>query len=317
MRRSGDLDQGNPSKRIRLRAGVGAVFLMAFLSCATPGAEPSRTNSLGMKLVLVPPGEFLMGSTPEEAARVATRMKTTTGWYANSPASEAPARRTRITKAFYLSAHEATVGQFRRFVEVTGYKTEAEQDGKGGDGKLNGKWTTKPEFNWRDMGYERADDFPVVNVTWADATAFCAWLSRRENRAYRLPTEAEWEYACRAGTSTRSYWGDDESKRNEYAWTGANSGGGPHPVGKLKSNAWGFHDMMGNVYEYCSDYFVVKPYDPAQPVDPKGPAEGKEWVVRSVSWGTDPQHARSAFRGGAGPGHRNMRDGFRVACDAE
>jgi formylglycine-generating enzyme required for sulfatase activity len=296
-----------------------AIPLLVLSGCAVAPPEAVRTNSLGMEMVRVLPGEFLMGSSTEEAERVAALMKEKkiTSWYPDSPASEAPPRRTRITKALYLARHETTVGQFRAFVEATGYRTEAEKDGKGADGKVNGKWTTRPEFNWRDMGYARTDDFPVVNVTWADAAAFCAWLSRKEGRAYRLPTEAEWEYACRAGASTRFHWGDDESVRNEYAWTGANSGGGPHPVGKLKPNAWGFHDMLGNVYEYCSDYFVVKPYDPAQAVDPKGPAEGKERVVRSVSWGTNPMHARCAFRGGAGPGHRNMRDGFRVACDAE
>jgi formylglycine-generating enzyme required for sulfatase activity len=293
-----------------------SLAILALAGCAAPPAEPVRTNSLGMRMILVAPGEFVMGSSPEEAARVAARMKNA-GWYSNSPVSESPPRRTTITKAFYLGAHEVTLGQFRAFVEATGYTTEAERDGKGADGRVSGKWATRPEFNWREMGYDRGDEFPVVNVTWADAAAFCAWLSKKEARPCRLPTEAEWEYACRAGTSTRFYWGDDESVRNEYAWTGGNSGGGPHPVGKLKPNAWGFHDMLGNVYEYCSDYFVAKPYDPAQPVDPKGPADGKEWVVRSVSWGTDPQHARCAFRGGAPAGHRNMRDGFRVACDAD
>jgi formylglycine-generating enzyme required for sulfatase activity len=266
-----------------------------------------------MTFVPLPPGEFLMGSTPEEAARAAAEMKAkgVTSWYPDSPKGEAPPRLTRITKPFHLSAYETTVGQFRAFVEATGYRTEAERDGKGADGKKNGKWTTAPEFNWRNMGYARGDDEPVVNVTWADAVAFCAWLSEREGRRYRLPTEAEWEYACRAGTSTRTFWGDDDSRRPEHAWVG--TGGGPKPVGRLKPNAWGLYDMLGNVYEYCADFYVVAPYDPAQAVDPTGPSSGTERVVRSASWGTNPMHARSAFRGGAPPGHRNMRDGFRVA----
>ncbi len=298
----------------RLAAG-----LLLVASCATPRAEPVLTNSIGMRLLLVPPGEFLMGSSREEADRQLARMKEKriSSWYPDSPASEAPPRRTRITRAFYLAAHETTLGQFRDFVEATGHRTEAERDGKGADGKADGRWATRPEYNWRDMGYARADEVPVVNVTWDDAAAFCAWLSRKEGRRYRLPTEAEWEYACRAGTSSRYPWGDDESLRDEHAWTGANSGGGPRPVGTRNANAWGFHDMLGNVYEYCSDFFEARPYDPADAIDPKGPPAGTRRVLRSASWGTDPMHVRPAFRGGAGPGHRNRRDGFRVACDSD
>ena len=294
---------------------VLALLLLA--GCA--GAEARRVNSLHMTMVLVPPGEFLMGSSPEEASRLAALMtqKKITDWYPDSPKSEAPPRRTKITKPFYIGATEVTLGDFKAFVAEAGYVTDAERDGKGGDGKAGGRWTQKPEFSWKNMGYERADDLPVVNVSWNDAAAFCRWLSIKEGKRYRLPTEAEWEYACRAGTSTRYYWGDEDAALNEYAWTGANSGGGPHPVAQLKPNAWGLYDMLGNTYEYCQDYFVVKPYDPAQAVDPKGPAEGSERVVRSGSWGTNPMHPRCAFRGGAGPTHRNMRDGFRVACDVD
>ena len=295
----------------------GAILLG---SCAaSPSADSCFSNSFGMEMIRIPAGDFLMGSSPEEAARIAglMREKKITSWYPNSPASEAPPRRTRITKAFYLSARETTLGDFSRFVSESGFRTDAERDGKGADGKRNGQWTTAPEFNWRDMGYERSDDVPVVNVSWNDAVAFTRWLSKKEGRRYRLPTEAEWEYACRAGSTGRYYWGDDDSKRNEYAWTGANSGGGPHPAGRLKPNAWALYDMLGNAYEYCSDFFVVQPYDPADAVDPKGPATGTDRVVRSGSWGTDPMHPRCAFRGGADPTHRNRRDGFRVACDGE
>jgi formylglycine-generating enzyme required for sulfatase activity len=272
-----------------------------------------------MTLVRIPAGEFVMGSSPEEADRVAALMKEKkiTSWYPNSPASEAPPRRTRITKAYYLGATEVTLGEFRTFVADTAYATDAERDGKGGDGKVSGKWSSKPEFSWKNMGYERGDDEPVLNVSWNDAVAFCTWLSRKEGRRYRLPTEAEWEYACRAGSTTRYYWGDGDAARNEHAWTGANSKGGPHPVAQLKANAWGLYDMLGNAYEYCQDWFVVAPYDAAQATDPKGPGKGDERVVRSGSWSTDPMHPRCAFRGGASQTHRNMRDGFRVACDAE
>lgn len=120
----------------------------------------------------------------------------------------------RITKPFYLGAYEVTVGEFRKFVEDSGYKTDAEKDGIDSwafntkTGKLEPEGR-KPEYTWRNPGWEQTDDHPVVNVTWNDAVAFCEWLSRKEGATYRLPTEAEWEYACRAGTTTRFWSGDD------------------------------------------------------------------------------------------------------------
>jgi formylglycine-generating enzyme required for sulfatase activity len=275
------------------------------------------TNSAGVALVLIPAGEFMMGSSPEESERMLQMMKQkgVHAWYQNSPPGEVPRHEVRISSPFYMGMYEVTLGQFRAFVDAASYRTDAEKDGKGGDGKLNGKWTIQPQFNWKNMGFERSDDMPVVNVTWNDAVAFCEWLASAEGHKYRLPTEAEWEYACRAGATTRNYWGDDESRRNEYAWHNSNSGGTFHPVGQLKANAFGLYDMCGNAYEYCSDWFSTYAYASIaeKPVaDPKGPASGTEKVVRGGSWGTDPMHCRSAFRGGAGLTHRNMRDGFRV-----
>jgi formylglycine-generating enzyme required for sulfatase activity len=292
---------------------AAAVVVVVWAGCASF----PETNSLGMRLVAIPAGDFMMGSPVEEARAMAAEMerRKIRDWYPESPASEAPPRRTRITRGYALGATEVTVGQFRAFVEATGYKTDAERDGKGADGKKGGKWTTAPEFNWREMGYARADEQPVVNVSWNDAVAFCAWLSKREGRRYRLPTEAEWEYACRARTTGTHPWEGGVEALKDKAWTGANNRGDAQPVGRLAANAWGFHDMVGNVYEYCSDVFLAKPYDPADAVDPKGPAQGSQRVVRSVSWETAPLHARSAFRGGAPPDHRNRRDGFRVALE--
>ncbi len=282
-----------------------------------PSAVPSVrliTNSIGMKLALIPAGEFLMGSTPEEIDLMLKQMKQkgVHAWYQASPPSEGPRHRVRITAPFYLGAKEMTLGCFKRFAEATGYRTDAEKDGQGADGRTGGQWQTKPEYNWKNMGYERRDDLPVVNVTWNDAVAFCEWLTNKEGQGYRLPTEAEWEYACRAGTTTRYYWGDDDSPRNQCVWHGGTSGGASHPVGQLKPNAFGLFDMNGNVYEYWSDWFSTNSYSSAALENPKGPAAGTERVVRGGSWGTDPMHCRSAFRGGAGQTHRNMRDGFRV-----
>ena len=124
---------------------------------------------------------------------------------------EKPQHEVRITRPFYLGVTEVTRGQFRRFVDDAGYQTEAEKDGKGGYGwnEETKKFEQNPRYTWQNAGFEQTDEHPVVNVSWNDARAFIAWLSRKEGKTYRLPTEAEWEYACRAGTTTRYFCGDD------------------------------------------------------------------------------------------------------------
>ena len=272
-----------------------------------------------MTFVVLPPGEFTTGSPTAYADAMAK--KVTYGWYRNSPRSEAPPRLVKLTRGFALCRHETRFADFRAFVAATGYRTDAERDGRGADGKtLDGKWAAQPQFNWREMGAPHAADDPVVNVSWNDATAFCAWLTKTEGVKHRLPTEAEWEYACRAGTTGPFFWGDDEAQRGDYVWSGGNSGGTLHPVMTRKPNDWGLHDMNGSVYEYCADWFAMTP--PAGPLtNPTGPAtpgvtvetEGQEWIVlRSGSFGTAPVHCRTAFRGGATKDHRNRRDGFRI-----
>src|SRR5262249_1018949 len=155
-----------------------------------PSTHPMRelTNSIGMKLILIRAGEFLMGSPDGDGDD-----------------DEHPQHRVRITQPFYLGVHEVTRGQFRRFVDEAGYQTETAQDGKDGwGGKEEAKkFEQNRGYSWQNPGFEQTDDHPVVNVSWNDVVAFAAWLSRKEGDTYRLPTEAEWEYACRAGTTTR------------------------------------------------------------------------------------------------------------------
>jgi formylglycine-generating enzyme required for sulfatase activity len=130
----------------------------------------------------------------------------------------------------------------------------------------------------------------------------------------RLPTEAEWEYACRAGTKTRFYFGDDDKQFGDYAWYKGNSGGKPHPVGQKKPNVWALYDMHGNVYEWCSDS-APGPYANAKPVDPQGPASGNLRVYRTGSWGAIPGDCRSANRAANPPGKRAKDLGFRVVVE--
>ena len=162
----------------------------------TIGRPIEMANSIGMKLRLIPAGAFMMGSPEDEKGR---------------GNDEGPVHRVRITKPFYLGVYEVTVGQFRKFVDATGYKTEAETDGKGGWGYTGTEekpFKQDPKYTWRDTGFSQSADSPVVDVSWNDAAAFCEWLGRKEGMAYRLPTEAQWEYACRAGTLSRYSHGD-------------------------------------------------------------------------------------------------------------
>ncbi len=223
-----------------------------------------RATSIGMKLKLIPAGEFLMGSPDGEEGH---------------EDDEGPQHRVKITKPFYIGIHEVTKGQFARFVADQSYKTEPERDGKGGLGynESASKFELDPQYTWKNTGFAQTDDHPVVNVTWNDAVAYCEWLSSKEGKKYRLPTEAEWEYACRAGTTTAYQTGDDPeqlatignvadgtAKAKFSNWTYAiNARDGyvfTAPAGRFKSNEFGLYDMHGNVWEWCADEYDSEAY---------------------------------------------------------
>jgi formylglycine-generating enzyme required for sulfatase activity/beta-lactamase regulating signal transducer with metallopeptidase domain len=164
--------------------------------------------------------------------------------------------------------------------------------------------------------YFQGDELPVETVGWSDAVAFCGKLGEKEGRKYRLPTEAEWEYACRAGTKTEYYTGDGETALKEAGWFAFNSGAKTHPVGQKKPNAWGLYDMHGNVWQWCSDYYGD--YPTGDVVDPKGSAVGDKdasRVLRGGSFGHVPAGCRAAYRHRSGPEHQGKGTGFRVCLD--
>ena len=187
--------------------------LLAEETKATGGTN-QITNSIGMKLTLVPSGEFMMGSRESTEASAASFNKANGEDIVGASYfdSEHPQHRVRITRPFYMGTYHVTRGQFRQFVAKTGYKTDAEKrehpGGMGWNAETK-KFGFAEKYSWRNAGFEQTDEHPVVDISWSDATAFCKWLSQRENHTYRLPTEAEWEYACRAGTTTRFSSGDD------------------------------------------------------------------------------------------------------------
>jgi len=161
---------------------------------------------------------------------------------------------------------------------------------------------------------------PVETVSWDEAVEFCKKLSQKTGKTVQLPTEAQWEYAGRAGTKTRFGFGDKDEDLGDYAWWGGfdnngNSGKQTHPVGQKKPNAWGLYDMHGNVFEWCSDWYGEDYYAKSPMTDPQGPDSGSVRVLRGGSWYSPPQHCRSAFRSRSSPGDRYDDIGFRVAVD--
>ncbi|MEL6107250.1 MAG: formylglycine-generating enzyme family protein, partial [Planctomycetota bacterium] len=273
-------------------------------------------NSIGMRFRVIPPGEFLMGSSEAEIAKLTeeTKDKSRSDWYAERLPSEGPQRKVVLSKPFALAVHEVSRGQFRKFVVATGYKTEGEKDGRGGAGFTNGILRLRaPEFLWNtDLGFETEpnDDHPVVNISWEDATAFCDWLSEKEGVRCRLPTEAEWEFACRAGSLARFHAGNDEAEVREFAWIENEGGVGTHPVGTKTANAFGLFDLHGNVWEWCGEKFGR--YNPTEVVDPVGPLIGELRVLRGGAFSKDAAFARSAYRTHIIPDYRDCSCGFRV-----
>jgi formylglycine-generating enzyme required for sulfatase activity len=253
-------------------------------------SKSSVTNSIGMKLVKVPAGEFVMGS-----GRSAVEMVRLFGGKAEWYTDEHPQHRVRLNKSFYLGVTEVTQGQWQAVMGTMPWKGE-EHTRQGVDNAAN-------------------------YVSWDDATEYCRRLSKKDGRQYRLPTEAEWEYACRAGRTTMYNFGDDVSSLKNYAWFNKNAAavreGYAHKVGQKRPNAWGLYDMHGNVWEWCADRYGADYYGNSAGVDPSGPSSGSPRVLRGGSWSFGPQVCRSAERYRREPTTRFSSSGFRVVCELD
>ena len=262
-------------------------------------------DPLGMEFALIPAGIFMMGSelSPGEVAR---KYGGKAEWYED----EHPRHQVRISRPFYLQTTEVTVGQWRSFVRETGYKTEAETGG-GAWVHTGSKWGKKKSTYWDDPGFEQSDSQPVTCVSWNDVQKFIQWLnSRNGSRQYRLPTEAEWEYAARAGSGSAYSFGRNEAQLSAYAWYRENSGAKTHAIGGKKPNAWGLYDMHGNVWEWCQDRYGDYPTGFVS--DPRGPSSGSIRLFRGGSWGSGARRCRAAFRFRLQPDFRYRRLGFRL-----
>lgn len=285
------------------------------------------TNDLGMTFVLVPPGTYLMGSPDDEPGR-------NPGGY-----DEGPRHSVTLTRAFYLGKHEVSFAQFERFVKATKYVTDGEKNGGGHAHDEKAEWKHRPGTYWRKPGFagpfEQRADQPVVHVSQADAVAFCKWLSQQQRGprepagTYGLPTEAQWEWACRAGSGERYWWGGDEDNAGKVANVGDRSLKRVHPdwprlvmpmddgyaflapVGSLRANGFGLHDMLGNVWEFCSTRYG--PYSKGPVTDPEDGDPRRGFAVRGGGWSNAPRDVRCATRNADPPHFCHSNLGFRVA----
>jgi uncharacterized protein (TIGR02996 family) len=269
---------------------------LELLDCGLPPVVPTVTDSVGIEFALVLPGSFWMGSPDDEPGHSAYEI-----WH-----------RVTLTQPFYLGVYPVTVGAFGRFVTATNYQTEAEKSG-GAHGYLQGRWQWDPSITWRTPGFAQTERHPVVCVSWNDAQEMVSWLNQVEANSglvYSLPTEAQWEYACRVGTET-AYWFGEAHKLGEYAWFYDNAGKQTHPVETKLPNPWGLWHMSGNVWEWCADWYGDYPAE--EVTDPLGVSGGADRVIRGGSWNSYYSSCTAAVRLTDSPEDRNINLGFRLA----
>lgn len=261
-----------------------------------------------MEFIGIPQGCFLMGSPSSQK---------------NRRSNEGPQHEVCVD-GFSISKYEVTLGSWRKFIQETGYSTDAEQNTKekGCFSLKDDKWGYQDGRFWDNVGFPQSDNQPVVCVSHNDVEEFIRWLNRESGRAYRLPTEAEWEYAARAGSTTSRFWGEDESLACQYGnvadksynllftcndgykWTS--------PVGHYKANAFGLYDMLGNVWEWTSDWYGNDYYRSSPRDNPTGPKSSANMVNRGGGWVCGPAFVRSALRVWIRPWARSASVGFRL-----
>jgi len=279
------------------------------------GLDPAQTRKaekVPLNFVRIPEGEFTMGSPASEIDR----------------SGDETQHQVKVSD-FYLCKYAVTLAGFKEFIEASGYRTDAEK----GDGSYvwDGKsWEKRAGINWRfgisgGVRPQSEENHPVVHVSWNDAVAYCKWISEKTGQQFRLPTEAEWEYACRAGTTTPFHTGDNlttgEANYNGNYPYNKNPKGeyreNTVPVDSLAPNAWGLYHMHGNVWEWCGDRYGDKYYDECKAKgvveNPVGPETGSIRVLRGGSWGNYAGYCRSANRNSDTPGDRGSDAGFRLA----
>lgn len=229
-------------------------------------------------------------------------------------ADEQPQHRVTVY-SFLMSKHEITVGQFKQFVRSTKYKTDAEREGN--SHVYQGIWRVVDGVNWAcdalGLPYEEGiDSMPVVHISWNDAVAYCKWLSKKMKSAYRLPTEAEWEYAARSGMHKDTFIYSGSNSLQQVGWYELNSKNSLHPICQQLPNKLGIFDMSGNVWEWCSDWYHSAYYKRSPSINPKGADTGTYRVIRGGGWSNLPKLCAVSFRSCNRPKDRFSTVGFRV-----
>ena len=278
-----------------------AVFLIAASIYATSPHSPFAPQPAEVvcpvtrqRMVRVPAGRVRLGSNADEIATVLSSLEFSD--LATDRINSELGLGDADVSAIYVAQTPVTVRQFRQFVVATNHITRSEiMRGQGRDGDT---WIRSHDYHWDDLGDVEADDRrPVVNVTFRDAVAYCEWLSDETGHTYRLPTEAEWTHAARAGSATMWACGNDLADTLSHGWTASNAGGRPHPVGQFAPNAFGIHDTLGGVWEWVDGHF-----------DPQKPFR----LAKGGSWRTTPWLARPACRMGVRDTFISAAVGFRV-----
>lgn len=249
----------------------------------------------GPEMILLSPGSFRMGDLETDGA-----------------GNEGPVRQVTIEQSFAAGRYEVTVAQFRRFVEATGYITDAEKGGTCFTYNKARQWRWQPDTTWRDPGFDQDDSHPVVCVSWRDAVAYADWLSNVTGARYRLPTEAEWEYMARAGTETPWFWGGSQDCKRANCCTGTLwLDKQTRQVGSYSANPFGLHDTAGNVWEWTGSAYSERLSGLETRLAEPG-ADSQPRSVRGGSWYRFEPFTRSSSRGGNWPQERFSDVGFRV-----
>jgi formylglycine-generating enzyme required for sulfatase activity len=324
--------RGGPSVLAAETAERGDAANQAAVPASRNVEPPHNSAPLAPAMASVPAGAFIMGSPSMEDDRVEFQ----------------EASHEARVDGFYLAARPVTVGEFRRFIDETGYRTTAERAGGAfAYNETSDEWEVREGADWRRPGFQQSDDHPVVNASWFDALRYCNWLSEKEGlepvyvisgenalwdrgaKGYRLPTEAEWEYACRAGTATPFSTGGriataQANYNGNFPYAYGNRGlfrRRTMPAGSFDANPWGLYDMHGNVWEWCWDYYG--PYYKAgeETISPAtnsaGPETGAHRVNRGGSWDSAAKFLRSAARSSDLPETAGASLGFRVARNGD
>lgn len=285
---------------------MGVVFCLVSRAGA---AEPWREASTGLEFVNVAGGCYQMGQDPGEQEELELLMGSEGANLAFG--DELPPRQVCVGE-FNLGRHEVTVAAFTKFVEATGYRTEAESGG-GCQEYLIPRyyWSNNPLRNWREPGFAQKSDEPVVCVSWNDGKAFADWLSKNNpGKSFRLASEAEWEFAARDRGRIKKF--DANLKLDDLGWHAKNSPRRTSPGGRKKAGEIGAFDLYGNVWEWVGDYYGLRAYATGGKDNPVGPSQGEFRVVRGGGWNSAAWNCRAAKRDRAGASHRDTNLGLRL-----